>query len=87
MKNKKLREENVAEFSQYFVWLFMSPILSPFKVIKKGFIGKFILMQFDVLTLLVPCISESCIEKGFMKDLKAFINPSEAPQRSVRIEI
>ena len=54
------------------------------------------------LTLTVPCISESCIEikiklncyfhtplwclKRFYEGLKAFIKPSEAPQRIVKIK-
>ena len=56
-----------------------------------------------LLNLNVPYISGSCIEikirlnfyfhtsfgasKGFMKALKAFIKPFEAPQRSVKIKI
>ena len=56
-----------------------------------------------LLTLKDLFISESCIEikielnfyfhtsfgasKGFMKALKAFIKPFEAPQRSVKIKI
>ena len=56
-----------------------------------------------ILTLPVPCISESCIEiklklnfyfhaslwcpKRFYEGLKAFIKPFEAPQRCVKIKI
>ena len=63
----------------------------------------FALFSFGLLTLLFPFISESCIEikiklnfyfhtslwclKGFMKALKAFIKPFEAPQRSMKIKI
>ena len=52
----------------------------------------------SLLTLSVPCISKSCIEikvklnfhtfcgasKDFMKAIKTFIKPFEAPQRSVK---
>ena len=42
----------------------------------------------SLLTLNVPCISESCIEiKIKLKTLKAFIKPFEAPQRSVKTKI
>ena len=53
-----------------------------------------------VLTLSVPCISEICIEikiklnhaclgasGGFLKALKAFLKPFEAPQISAKIKI
>ena len=39
-----------------------------------------------LLTLNVPCSSESCIEIK-IKAFKAFIKPFEAPQRSLKIKI
>ena len=38
-----------------------------------------------LLTLAVPVLDKA--SKGFMKALKAFIKPFEAPQRSVKIKI
>ena len=52
-----------------------------------------------LLTILAPCISESCIQiklivtllcgasKGSMEAFQAFIKPFETPKRSVKIKI
>ena len=85
--------ESQFNFPESLIWMFHSRTIN----------NKINRLHKRTLTLNIPYISESCIEKkigyvfiftlfcgalnGFMKTLKVFIKPFEGPQGSVKIKI